>query len=65
MQLDSLMIYHLTKELNQSLLGAQVREIHQIDSRLFELELFKIDTKPIHFLLSAQTPTYAEREGWF
>jgi Predicted RNA-binding protein homologous to eukaryotic snRNP len=59
MQLDSLMIYHLTKELNQSLLGAQVREIHQIDSRLFELELFKIDTKPMHFLLSAQTPTYA------
>ena len=37
MQLDSLMICHLVNELNQQLIGAQIREIHQTDDRMFEI----------------------------
>ena len=58
MQLDSLMICHLVNELNQQLIGAQIREIHQTDDRMFEIELFRADAKPMHLLLCAYTPTY-------
>lgn len=58
MQLDSLMICHLVNELNQQLIGAQIREIHQTDDRMFEIELFRVDAKPMHLLLCAYTPTY-------
>ena len=53
MQLDSLMICHLVNELNQQLIGAQIREIHQTDDRMFEIELFRADAKPMHLLLCA------------
>jgi len=58
MQLDSLMTCHLVNELNQQLIGAQIREIHQTDDRMFEIELFRVDAKPMHLLLCAYTPTY-------
>lgn len=58
MQLDSVMICHLVSELKDFLIGAQIREIHQTDDRMFEIELFRADAKPLHLLLCAYTPTY-------
>ena len=63
MQLDSLMICHLVNELNQQLIGAQIREIHQTDDRMFEIELFRADAKPMHLPVSYTHLDVYKRQG--
>lgn len=56
MILDSLLLYGLVRELSASLAFAQVRDIHQTDARVLDLELFRPSASPIHLVLSAQNP---------
>ena len=40
MQIDSASLYLFVKELQKLLIPAQVRQIHQIDNRIMDIELF-------------------------
>lgn len=58
MLLDSLILYGLVKELEETVLGAQVREIHQTDPRIMDVECFRPGKPPVHLIFSARTPPY-------
>ena len=40
MQIDSSTLYLYVKGLNKLLISSQIRQIHQIDQKIFDLELF-------------------------
>ena len=50
MQIDSAVLYIFRKELAAKIIPAQVRQIHQIDNRIIDIELFRSYEKPIHLL---------------
>ena len=56
MQIDSATLYVITKCLNDMLIPSQVRQIHQIDSRIVDIELFCPDAKPIHLIFDTYKP---------
>lgn len=56
MNLDSTALYLLSKELRDQLYFASVRQIHQIDHRIMDLELFRPDNKPVHLIINTYTP---------
>ena len=58
MILDSLLLFGLTKEMKRELMAAQVRQIHQTDSRVIVIELYSTERKAISLVLSAQNPPY-------
>ena len=41
MQIDSAVLYIFRKELAAKIIPAQVRQIHQIDNRIIDIELFR------------------------
>ena len=43
MQIDSAVLYVITKKLKEKLDACQVRQVHQIDNRIMDLELFCTD----------------------
>ena len=40
MQIDSAVLYMIVKKLKEKLDSCQVRQVHQIDNRIMDLELF-------------------------
>ena len=56
MQLDSSIIYILTKELKKELIYGQVRKIHQINNRTMVLEIFKPSSSPAKLIISSYNP---------
>ena len=58
MQLDSTSLYLLAKDLKTSLLSSQVRQIHQINHRMFDFELFRPDAAPAHLVMNTSSPAY-------
>lgn len=58
MFIDSTVLYGLIKELKASLLSAQVKQIHQIDARVFDIELYRPMASSAHLILCIQTPPY-------
>ncbi len=56
MQIDSATLYLFIKELQKIVVPAQVRQIHQIDNRIMDIELFCPNAKPVHLLLNTHTP---------
>lgn len=56
MQIDSATLYVFVKELKQLMAGAQVRQIHQIDNRIMDIELFCPSAKPVHLICNTHTP---------
>lgn len=56
MQIDSATLYLFIKELQQLVIPAQVRQIHQIDSRIMDIELFCPNAKPVHLIFNTHTP---------
>ena len=65
MFIDSVLLYGLVKELQQMLAGSQVRQIHQTDERVIDIELYRPGASPVHLFLSAQNPPclYAARQS--
>ena len=65
MILDSFIIHGLLCELNTSLQTAQVRQIHQTDPRIIDMELFRPGSGSFHLILSAYTPPvfYIKKNG--
>ena len=58
MFIDSVLLYGLVKELAAGLTGAQVRQIHQSDDRVMDIELYRPGASPVHLFMSAQNPPY-------
>ena len=56
MQIDSASLYLFVKELQKLLIPAQVRQIHQIDNRIMDIELFCPNAKPVHMIANTHTP---------
>ncbi len=56
MQIDSATLYLFIKELQKIDIPAQVRQIHQVDNRIMDIELFCPNAKPVHLLLNTHTP---------
>ena len=56
MQIDSATLYLFIKELQQLVIPAQVRQIHQIDNRIMDIELFCPNAKPVHLIFNTHTP---------
>lgn len=56
MVIDSVLLYGLVKELKPALTFAQVRQIHQTDARVFDLELYRPSSQAVHLLLNLQKP---------
>ncbi len=56
MQIDSATLYLFIKELQKIVIPAQVRQIHQVDNRIMDIELFCPNAKPVHLLLNTHTP---------
>lgn len=56
MMIDSLILFGLVKELKQQLTGSQIRQIHQADPRMMDMELFHPSSGAGHLILSARTP---------
>ena len=59
MQIDSASLYLFVKELQKLLIPAQVRQIHQIDNRIMDIELFCPNAKPVHMMrIPTRRPSY-------
>lgn len=58
MFIDSVILYGLVKELKEQLLSAQVKQIHQTDARVLDMELYRPMSSPAHLILCAQNPPY-------
>ena len=56
MQIDSSTLYLYVKELNKLLISSQIRQIHQIDQKIFDLELFRPNSSPLHLIINLHTP---------
>lgn len=56
MQIDSASLHLFVKELQKLLIPAQVRQIHQIDNRIMDIELFCPNAKPVHMIANTHTP---------
>lgn len=56
MFIDSVLLYGLVKELQTTLRAAQVRQIHQTDQRVIDIELYRPSQAPVHLMASAQNP---------
>lgn len=56
MQIDSAILYVFRKELDTQIIPAQVRQIHQIDSRVIAIELFCPNGKPLHLIFDTYHP---------
>ena len=56
MQIDSATLYLFIKELQKIVIPAQVRQIHQVDNRIMDIELFCPNAKPVHLVLNTHTP---------
>ncbi len=56
MFIDSVLLYGLVKELKETLRAAQVRQIHQTDQRVIDIELYCPASAPVHLMASAQNP---------
>lgn len=56
MQIDSATLYLFVKEVEHLVIPAQVRQIHQIDSRIMDIELFCPNAKPVHLIFNTHTP---------
>lgn len=58
MFIDSVILYGLVKELKEQLLSAQVKQIHQTDPRVLDVELYRPMSSPAHLILCVQNPPY-------
>lgn len=58
MFIDSVILYGLVKELKEQLLAAQVKQIHQTDPRVLDMELYRPMSSPAHLILCVQNPPY-------
>lgn len=56
MFLDSTLLYGLAKEMHETLRATVVRQIHQLDARVIDIELYRPALPPVHLILSAQNP---------
>ena len=56
MQIDSSTLYLYVKGLNKLLISSQIRQIHQIDQKIFDLELFRPNSSPLHLIINLHTP---------
>lgn len=56
MQLDSMSLFTIVKEMRKILLFSQVRKIHQINPRIFVIELFCSDAKQRLLIINTYTP---------
>lgn len=56
MFIDSVILYGLVRELKELLLSAQVKQIHQTDPRVIDMELYRPTSSPAHLILCAQNP---------
>lgn len=56
MQIDSAVLYIFRKELAAKIIPAQVRQIHQIDNRIIDIELFRSYEKSIHLIFDTYRP---------
>ena len=56
MQIDSATLYLFIKELKKIIVPAQVRQIHQIDNRIMDMELFCPNSRPVHLIFNTHTP---------
>lgn len=63
MFIDSVILYGLVKELKEQLLSAQVKQIHQTDARVLDMELYRPMSSPAHLILCAQNPPYLYADG--
>lgn len=58
MFIDSTILYGLVKELKAMLLSTQVKQIHQLDARVFDIELYRPMASAAHLILCVQNPPY-------
>lgn len=58
MFIDSVLLYGLVKELRETILFSQVRQIHQTDARVMDIELYRPAASPIHLIIHAQNPPF-------
>ena len=58
MFIDSVIVYGLVKELKEQLLSSQVKQIHQTDARVLDIELYRPMASPAHLILCVQNPPY-------
>ena len=56
MQIDSSTLYLYVKGLNKLLISSQIRQIHQIDQKIFDLELFRPNSSPLHLIINLHPP---------
>ena len=56
MQIDSAALYLLVKKLNKTLKSSQIRQIHQIDNRIMDIEFFTSEGRPINLVLNTYNP---------
>ena len=56
MQIDSAALYLLVKKLNKALKSSQIRQIHQIDNRIMDIEFFSSEGRPINLVLNTYNP---------
>lgn len=56
MQIDSAILYVYIRQLNKNIQSAIVRQIHQIDDRSYDFELYSINGQPGHLIFNTYTP---------
>ena len=56
MQIDSAALFLLVKKLNKSLMFSQIRQIHQIDNRIMDIEFFSPEGHPVDLVLNTYNP---------
>lgn len=56
MQIDSAVLYIIVKELKEKLDSCQVRQVHQIDNRIMDLELFCTDGDIVSLIINTYNP---------
>ena len=56
MQIDSAVLYMIVKKLKEKLDSCQVRQVHQIDNRIMDLELFCQDGDIVSLIINTYNP---------
>lgn len=56
MQIDSAVLYTIVKKLKEKLDSCQVRQVHQIDNRIMDLELFCQDGDIVSLIINTYNP---------
>ena len=56
MQIDSAVLYIIVKKLKEKLDSCQVRQVHQIDNRIMDLELFCTDGDIVSLIINTYNP---------